>query len=152
MTSMKTTNRVVLLVVLAAVACGGKQKKDADDVSTPLIDTQASSGDSTDHSANMVPPEKMDEINRLLARKQMIISRCLADAVDAGEAKKGTHAKVTLEISIDPSGQASKVNVLKSTTELQSIQSCVVEHVKSIAFPTLPKQYETSYTYAMEAN
>jgi hypothetical protein len=152
MTSMKTTNRVALFAVLVAASCGGKQKNEADDLSTPLIDTQATSGDTTDHSGNMVPPEKMDQINRLLARKQMIISRCLSDAVDAGEAPKGTHVKVTLEISIAPSGQATKVRVIKSSTDLQSVQNCTMEHVKEIAFPELPKQVETSYTYAMEAN
>ena len=145
------TNKMLLLVVLAA-ACGGKNKSDAEEGGGATIDTQATTGDPTDRSGDMVPPEKMDEINSLLGRKQMIISRCLSTAVESGDVPKGARAKVTLAISIAPSGHASKVEVIKSSLEAQSIKSCVQKHVEEITFPTLPKQYDTSYTYAMEAN
>jgi hypothetical protein len=143
--------KAVLLVVLAA-ACGGKHKNDAEESGGGTIDTQATTGDPTDRSGNMVSPEKMDEIDHLLARKQMIVSRCLSTAVEAGEAPKGAKAKITLEISIAPSGQPTTVEVLKSSLDVKSVQGCVKKHVESITFPTLPRQYETSYTYAMEAN
>ena len=143
--------KMLLLVVLAA-ACGGKNKNDANEGGGGTIDTQATTGDPTDHSGNMVPPEKMEEVNALLGRKQMIISRCLSTAVEAGEAPKGAKAKVTLEISIAPSGQVTKAEVVKASLDVKSVQECVKSHVREIAFPTLPKQYETSYTYAMEAN
>jgi hypothetical protein len=145
------SNKVMLVVVLAAAACGGKNKKDAEQ-GGPLIDTQATTGDPTDRSGSMVSPETMDEINSLLGRKQMIISRCLSYAVDAGEMPKGSRAKITLAISIAPSGQASKVDVIKSSTELQSVQGCVKKHVQEITFPQVPRQYDTSWTYAMEVN
>jgi hypothetical protein len=144
------TNRMLLLVVLAA-ACGGKNKNNAEEGGA-TIDTQATTGDPTDHSGSMVAPETMDEINNLLGRKQMIVSRCLSTAVEAGEAPKGARAKVTLAISISPSGKADKVEVIKSTIEAKSVQGCVKHHVEEITFPTLPKQYDTSFTYAMEAN
>jgi len=147
-----TTNKLLLLAVLGVAACGGKNKNDASEGDGATIDTQATSGDTADHSGNMVPPETMDQINSLLGRKQMIISRCLSTAVEAGEAPKGTHVKMTLAISIAPSGQATKVDVVKSSTELQSVQGCVKKHVEEIAFPQVPRQYNTSYTYAMEAN
>jgi hypothetical protein len=146
---MTMTNKVLLLVVLAAAACGGKKK---DPESGATIDTQATTGDPTDRSGSMVAPETMDEINNLLGRKQMIVSRCLSTAVEAGEAPKGSRGKVTLEISISPAGKAEKVEVIKSSIEAKSVQGCVKRHVEEITFPTLPKQYDTSYTYAMEAN
>jgi hypothetical protein len=143
------TNKVLLLVVLAA-ACGSKNKNDTESGAT--IDTQATTGDPTDHSSGMVGPETMDEINNLLGRKQMIISRCLSTAVEAGEAPKGAKAKITLSLSISPAGKAQNVEVIKSTLDVKSVQGCVKRHVEEITFPTLPKQYDTSYTYAMEAN
>jgi len=143
------TNKLLLLVVLA-VACGGKNKNNADEGGT--IDPNATSGDTTDRSGNMVPPEKMDEVNQLLSRKQMIVSHCLANAVEAGEAPKGTHGKITYEISISPGGRTTKVEVIKSSIESKSVQGCVKRHIEEIQFPTLPKQYDTSWTYAMEAN
>ncbi|HEY5922179.1 MAG TPA: AgmX/PglI C-terminal domain-containing protein [Kofleriaceae bacterium] len=142
--------KLLVLVVLAAAACGGKNKDAEEGGAT--IDTQATTGDPTDRSGEQVGPEKMDEINNLLGRKQMIISRCLSVAVEAGEAPKGVKAKVTVALSIAPSGSVSKVDVIKSTIDLQSVQSCVKGHVQAITFPNVPKTYDTSFTYAMEAN
>src|SRR5262245_57885650 len=130
------TKKLLLLVVLAAAACGGKSKG-ADEGGS--IDPNATTGDPTDRSGSMVTPEKMDEINNLLQRKQMIVSRCLSTAVEAGEAPKGTRGKITYEISISPSGQATKVDVIKSSIEVKSVQGCVKRHIEEIQFPTLPK-------------
>ncbi|HUS31847.1 MAG TPA: AgmX/PglI C-terminal domain-containing protein [Kofleriaceae bacterium] len=146
---MKNT---ILVAVLVIAACGGKNKNNAEEGGGATIDTQATSGDTTDHSGSMVPPEKMEEVNSALLRKNNIISRCLSQAVEAGTAPKGTHGKITVELSISPSGQATKVEVIKSSIESKEVQGCVKRKVEEISFPELPKQYETSYTYAMEAN
>src|SRR5262245_3440307 len=105
------TKRLLLLVVLAA-GCGHKNKNDTE---SGMVDPNATTGDPTDRSGDVVPSEKMDEVNQALGRKQMIVSRCLSAAVEAGEEKKGAHGKITLEISISPSGQATKVDVIKSS-------------------------------------
>jgi hypothetical protein len=146
-----TMKKILLLAVLAA-ACGHKNKGDAEEPGGGTIDTQATSGDPTDRSGDQVSPEKMDEVNQLLMRKNQIISRCLSTAVEAGEAPKGTHGKITLEIVIAASGHVEKVDVVKTSIQAKSVEGCVKQHVEDIAFPQLPKTYETSYTYAMEAN
>jgi hypothetical protein len=148
---MTMTNKVLLLVVLAAAACGSKNKNNTEE-GGGTIDTQATTGDPTDRSGSMVSGETMDEVNQLLGRKQMIISRCLSTAVEAGDAPKGSRGKITLAISIAPSGKPSSVEVVKTSFEAKSIEGCVKRHVEEITFPTMPKQYDTSYTYAMEAN
>ena len=94
----------------------------------------------------------MEEVTRLLDRKRMIVSRCLSSAVDSGEAPKGARGKITLAISISPSGQATSVEVIKTSIESKEVQGCVKRKVEEIAFPNFPQQYDTSYTYAMEAN
>ena len=142
--------KMILIAVLAA-ACGGKNKG-ADEGGGATIDTQATTGDPTDRSGEMVPAEKMDEVNQLLDRKRNIVSRCLSDAVERGEAPKGARGKITLEISISTGGKPIKVEVLKSTIDVVAVQGCVKRKVEDITFPTMPKQYDTSYTYAMEAN
>jgi hypothetical protein len=144
-----TMTKRLLLVVLLAAACGGKNKNSSESSS---IDPNATSGDPTDRSGDVVGQEKMDEVNSALQRKQMIMSHCLSTAVEAGEAPKGTHGKITLEISIAPNGKTTSVEVVKSSIEVKSVQGCVKRHVEEIAFPTLPKAYETSFTYSMEAN
>ena len=141
--------KALLLAVL--VACGG-HKSQPQDPSGPSVMGVQDQGDPTDRSGNMIPPEKMDEIQNDLKRKQQIISRCLADAVEAGDAKKNTHGKVVVELVVSTSGKAQNVKVVKSDFTAQSINDCTKKHVEDIEFPQIPKQYETSFTYAMEAD
>jgi hypothetical protein len=144
---------LIVVAVLALAACGSKNKNGANDEGGgATIDTHATTGDPTDRSGEQVPPEKMEEVNSALLRKNAIISRCLSTAVENGTVPKGTHGKITVELSISPAGSATKVDVIKSTIESKEVQGCVKKHVEEIAFPQLPKDYETSYTYAMEAN
>jgi hypothetical protein len=140
----------MLLLAVVLVACGG-HKSQPQDPSGPSVMGVRDTGDPNDHSGSMVPPEKMDEIQQDLKRKQMIVSRCLAEAIEAGEAKKNTHGKVTVELVVTTAGQASDVKVIKSDLA-EPVGECVKKHVEEIAFPQIPKQYPTSYTYAMEAD
>jgi len=139
----------LIAVVVAAAACGGGKKGE----STTVDDTRSEPTEAqpTDNSANMVPPEKMDEITRLLDRKRGIISRCLSIAVDNKELPKNSRGKVTLDIVIAPSGKAETIKVINTTLESKSLTDCVIGHVRDIQFPDLPKPYPTSYTYAFEA-
>jgi hypothetical protein len=141
--------KALLLAVL--VACGGHKSQPQDPTGPSVLGVQ-DQGDPTDRSGNMIPPEKMDEIQNDLKRKQQIISRCLADAVEAGEAKKNTHGKVVVELVVSTSGKAQNVKVVKSDFTAQSVNDCTKKHVEDIEFPQIPKQYETSFTYAMEAD
>jgi hypothetical protein len=141
--------KALLLAVL--FACGGHKSEPQEPRGESVLGVQ-DTGDPNDHSGNMIPPEKMDEIQTNLKRKQMIISHCLAEAVEAGDAKKNTHGKVTVELVVSTSGHAEQVKILKSDFTAASIGECVKKHVEDIAFPQIPKQYPTSYTYAMEAD
>ena len=146
---MNMKKSVLLLAVL--VACGG-HKSEPQDPSGPSVMGVQDTGDPNDHSGTMVPPEKMDEIQNDLKRKQVIISRCLANAVEAGDAKKNTRGKVTVELVVSTSGHAQDVKVVKTDFQTSSIGDCVKKHVEEIEFPQIPRQYPTSYTYAMEAD
>ena len=137
--------RNVLLVVMLA-ACGGSKPVSPNNPG-PI------EGDHVEmhNDGNMIPPEKMEEVQKDLDRKRQIVSRCLSAAVDNKELPKNSHGKVTLEIVISTAGTADTVKVVNATLESKSLSECVIEHVKEIQFPELPKQYETSYTYAFEA-
>ncbi len=139
--------RNLLPLLLAVAACGGGNKQVTPDNPGPI------EGDHVEmHNDNaMVPPEKMDEIRKDLDRKQVVVSRCLAEAVDNKELPKNSKGKVTLEIVIAPGGKAQSVKVVNATLESKSLNDCVIGHVKEIEFPQLPQSYETSYTYAFEA-
>lgn len=145
---MMMVRNMVFAVVLVA-ACGGKKGD-----TTPKDNGGTLGGphqDAADMSGDMVSPEKMDEIERLLDRKSNIISKCLSKAVDAKELPKNSRGKVTLDIVISPAGKADSVKIIKASLDSQSLHGCIIEHVKEIQFPDLPKPYPTSHTYAFEA-
>lgn len=141
----------LLIAAMLLAACGGGKKG-----STTPTDTSDSDQDQADAQqdaaeANMIPPEKMEEITRILERKQRIMSRCLADAVDAKELPKNSRGKITLEIVISPAGAPDQVKVVKASLESAKLNDCVIGHIKTMQFPELPRPYPTSYTYAFEA-
>jgi hypothetical protein len=144
--------KILCAAVLVIAACGGKQKTNGGP--GPDVDEHGEHAETPpDQSATMIPPEKMDEITQALKRKAMIISRCLATAMENKEVPRGAHGRVTLELVVEPSGSAGDVKVVKSDFHsAPGIEDCVVKHVKDIAFPQIPKRYETSFTYPMEAN
>lgn len=134
--------------LLAALLCAGCGGKHAD--TTPSGAGGLGEAGATPDSAQ-VPPEKMDEISRMLERKRSVMSRCLAIAVDNKELPKSSRGKITVELVISPGGKADSVKVVKTTLQSSSLNECVIGHVKEIQFPELPKPYETSYTYGFEA-
>jgi hypothetical protein len=141
----------IVVMLIALTACGGGKKKEDTTGGGITIDPNATSGDNTDRSGSMIPPEKMDEITRLLDRKRPTVSRCLTMVVDNQELPKGSRGKMTLGIKIAPNGKASSVTVIKSSLESKKLEECVIGKVNEIDFPQIPSTYETTYAYAFEA-
>jgi hypothetical protein len=131
-----------IALVMALAACGGG--KPADTTPTGGAAQARSTGD------ELVPPEKMDEINRDLDRKRQTMAHCLATAVDNKELPRAARGELTVELVIT-GGRAESVKIVRSTLESQTLSDCVISHVKEIQFPELPRPYETSYTYGFEA-
>jgi hypothetical protein len=138
-------------LVTVALGCGGGPRADT----TPAAGTaggEAQAGDGGSGSGSeVVPPEKIDEINRQLSRKRAMMSRCLAIAVDNKELPKNSHGKVTVEIVISPSGTADSVKIVRASLESKMLDDCIIGHIKEIAFPQLPRAFEMSYSYGFEA-
>jgi TonB family protein len=80
------------------------------------------------------------------------VSRCLSDAVTAGQADKSARGKVTLEFVVSPGGKARGVKVQQSSVKNKTVEDCVVAKVEEIGFPEVPKDVEYSYTYGFESN
>jgi len=146
-----TTKTLFAMVSLASAlaACGGKK---ADTTPTPPPDDSTASSPPPGSNDAMVDPQKMDEIKVDLDRKRGIISHCLAIAVDNRELPKATRGKILLEFTINTSGKAEGIKVLKADFESKSVTDCVIKHVGDIQFPELNKPVPWSYAYAFEAN
>jgi hypothetical protein len=139
-------NGLILAVLL--IGCGGGKKADTTPEGGGLPERTYENQNTNDD--NMISPEKADEIRNLLQRKERIMSRCLADAVDAKELPKNSRGKITLDIVVGTNGSAD-VKVISKTLESAKLEECVVGHVKSIVFPDIRVTYPTSYTYGFEA-
>lgn len=140
----------LVMVVAGLAACGGSKQEDS---TTPIVEQVGQ--DSTDpediSDEGMVPPEKMEEIQRLLERRRPAVSRCLSAAVDAKELPKSARGKITLAIVVGTGSRADSVKVISSTLESEILTKCVVEKVHEIPWPEIPKAYETTYSYGFEA-
>jgi hypothetical protein len=140
---------LVLVVVLVA-ACGGKKSGGS---TTPEPDTGGGEPVAAKNGGdNMVSPESIDEIQRLFQRKGNAVSRCLSFAIDNKDLPKNSKGRVTLGVTIAKDGKAGSVKVIKASIESKSLSDCVIARVKEIQFPEIPREYETTYTYAFEAS
>lgn len=142
---------LLIAAVVAACGGGGKKQETTPEGPDPSLTTEPDTSENDAAAATMFKPETMDQINRLLQRKAPAVSRCLTMVVDNKELPKNSRGKMTLGIAIAPSGAADRVKVIKSTFESQSLDDCVIAKVKEIPFPQLPKTYETTFTYGLEA-
>jgi len=139
------------LVLCIATACGGKKGGDT----TPTGGGGEEGGGETANSGentSMVSAETMDEIQKMFQRKGNAVSHCLSVAVDNKEIPKNSHGKVTLDVTISTGGKAERVAIIKSSLDNKQLHDCVIDRVKEIQFPQLPKTYPTTYTYAFEAS
>src|SRR5687767_8241238 len=95
------TRNLILALVLAGLSagCGGGKKGE----DTGPDNGGGGGGDDTAYedpcaeNGGMCPPEMLEEIQNDLDRKANVATRCLTDAIDAGEVDKDTKAKITLD-------------------------------------------------------
>jgi hypothetical protein len=80
-----------ILAMAVLGACGGH--KPVENTTTTTTDT-SNTPEAHDQGGNMIPPEKMDEVTHDLQRKEMIVSRCMATAMETGDVPRGTHGHV----------------------------------------------------------
>lgn len=139
---------LVCAALAAALGCGGGKPSGGTAPTTGAAN--AGGGEASAGGGEMIPPDTIDEINRDLARKNPVVSRCLATAVESRELPKNSSGKITLEIVIT-SGKAETVKIVRATLESKMLNDCVIRRVQEIEFPQLPRPFETSYTYGFEA-
>jgi hypothetical protein len=144
-----------VLVAAAAAGCGGKGGGEATTPDEPAGDaTEEPSEEPADDgtaTGDMLPPDQLDAIQRALDRKRLAASRCLTDAMEAGEVEKGSRGRVTLNFVIGTDGAARDIKVDDRSLKSDSVRACVVDIVGKIGFPALPRAVDWSYTYAFEA-
>ena len=149
---------LIAIVGAGLAACGGHKPATSDPGTGGGGETPNDGGDSGGMTSNpcsdsgMCPPETLERIKEVLDSHRLSMSRCLDEAVSAGQAEKNAKGKVTVDFVIATSGKAKNVKVGSSTIKAKSVEDCVVAKVGELAFPEVPKDLDWSYTYAFESN
>jgi hypothetical protein len=144
----------IAVLLAAAAACGGGKKDSTLPDETGDSDLPPSDPDAEPEpgaAGGMVAPDTMDDIQRRFERKRTAVSRCLSAAVDAKELPKNSRGKITLNVTIQPTGKAGEIKVVRATLDSPRLTECVIGKVREIIFPEVPKPFPTSYTYGFEA-
>jgi TonB family protein len=142
---------LAVLAVVSLAACGGGGKKEDTTPDESGMGDEGGGEDMSGGDGEMVPPEKMDAIQRTLDHRRDAASRCLTTAISEGKAEKNARGKITVGLKITPDGRAKDVSIQKSSIESQEVQDCVVGVVQETVFDPLPKELDWSYTFAFEA-
>jgi hypothetical protein len=138
--------------IATLVACGGKKGQTTPDPDSGGGEVGGGEGiPQNNQEGDVVSAETLDEIQRMFQRKGSAVSRCLAIVVDNKELPKNSRGKITLEVTITPSGSPGDIKILKASLDSKALHDCIVERVKEIQFPAIPKAYPATYTYAFEA-
>lgn len=147
---------LLILTVLALVACGGA-RKDAEEPAPvddglvgdvpALEDTESPYEDVEEVS---LPPEKMEEISLALKKREVAAGRCFGAALEKDEIKSKTKGYVTVTVTFGTAGAITSAEVAESTLGAPGVESCVVEEVKRASVSPIPEPFRTSYTYRFE--
>ena len=142
---------ILLAAVVACAACGGGDKKEADEPEPFTLQEDPDALEYEDVDDTMVPPEKFDEINLAMERRGPRVSRCYADAIESGALDRNAKGTVVVGLTILPSGQPQGVKVLPaSSLKNDTVSACVVDEIGRVRFTTLPKSMPYTYTYKLE--
>jgi|GEM_PF-5307665 len=145
---------VVAVALLAA--CGGAQK-DAEEPApvddglvgdVPQLKDAESQYEDVDEVS--MPPEKMEEVNLALKKRETSAGRCFGNALAKGEVKGKSKGYVTVNVTFAAAGTVSEVDVAESSLGAPTVEACVVAEVRRARVSELPEVFRTSYTYRFE--
>ena len=119
---------VVVMVMFGACAeqSGSQQQQQT------MAGSQESQGSAVD--ANALTPERQDAIERTFQRKTASLQDCWAKEYEKTKDRK-FEDDITLQFTIEPSGTAQNVKVLKSSAHNNDVESCVTQEIATWTFP-----------------
>ena len=91
-----------------------------------------SQGSAVDPAA--LTPERQDAIERTFQRKTASLQDCWSKEYEKTKDRK-FEDDITLQFTIEPSGAAKDVKVLKSSAHNNDVESCVTQEIANWSFP-----------------
>jgi hypothetical protein len=119
---------VVVMVMFGACAeqSGSQQQQQT------MAGSSENQGSAVD--ANALTPERQDAIERTFQRKTASLQDCWAKEYDKTKDRK-FEDDITLQFTIEPTGAAHDVKVLKSSAHNNDVESCVTQEIAGWTFP-----------------
>lgn len=96
-----------------------------------------------------IPPDKQAEIQLLLQQRNPSTLKCYNDVL-AEKHDRAFKGRVTVLVTLEPSGKASNVTIVKSTLNNQEVHDCLVNKLKEFEFPALEHSGSMQYDYMFE--
>ena len=129
----------VIGVALAAACAGPGSESKAK--STPGQEAEGEANHAT--SQGGLTPEQIDSVDAVFRRKVGSLMTCWQDEhLKSGD--RTVAGEVSVGLTVEMSGKASKVSILKSTIKNLPIEECVKREVSAWTFPELPMAYPYS--------
>jgi TonB family protein len=94
-----------------------------------------------------IPPDKEAEIQLLLQQRQPSAAKCYQDVLNEKQ-DRTLQGSVKVVITIQPSGQASQVEVVGGSLTDAAVRTCLVETIQRFEFPQLTQSGQVQYEYA----
>lgn len=121
----------VVVVMLAFGACA-EQSGSTQQGSTMAGGSSEQQGSAVDPAA--LTPERQDAIERTFQRKTASLQDCWSKEYEKTKDRK-FEDDITLQFTIEPSGAAKDVKVLKSSAHNNDVESCVTQEIANWSFP-----------------
>ena len=141
---MKLSVRFVGLATLLGMGCATNQA--ARSAATPSEEVVVPISTAKE---DVVPPEKLEEIELILERKQKDVAHCWTDEAERTH-NRNLVIDLMLKFTIEKEGRANDVQILKDSVSSKEFESCVLEMVKAFDFPAIPSSQEMTWQYKLK--
>jgi hypothetical protein len=96
-----------------------------------------------------IPPDKQAEIQLILQQRDTSTRRCYNEVLNEKH-DRAFKGNVSVLLTIDPSGKAKEVQVIKSTLNSKEVHDCLIEKIKDFEFPQLEHGGTLQYVFHFE--
>jgi len=135
---MRPCIRFVGIATMVAMGCAMNQPRQR------LPPPTEATGESV--AEDVVPPEKLEEIQLILQRKQQDVAHCWTDEAERTK-NRNLVIDVMFKLTIEREGRASDVQIMKNSISSKEFDSCLLTMVRGFDFPAIPSSQEMTWQY-----
>ena len=139
----RATPWIAALGLIALLAgCGGGEKSAQEPTPAPAEPVEP-----VETEDELIPPEKLDQIQTFFDRKRRVVTRCYTQALESGDLSKNAEGYVTVSVTITTSGSLSNASIADATLESDSLNECILGYVEKWTVTSLPKPLDYTYSF-----